>query len=98
MSGTVNGPVLPPDAAPWPVGWEQDPRIDDGHEHEWELVVLLGDGERRVRHELVVRCAVCLAPRCGSSSDADPCMERRHHGGLHFTESGQVGPVGGTLR
>jgi len=94
MAGYKVGPTLTPDEQPWPTLWEQDPRIDDGHPHEWESV-LLGADHRRV--EEVVRCATCNAPRCGSSTDPDPCMERRHHRGLHFYLSGGYEPVGGYL-
>lgn len=90
------GPVLAPDEAPWPIGWESDPRIDDGHAHDWERVTV------HLRHEarnpFVIRCATCHAPRCGHSLDRDPCMERRHHDGLHITLLGRFEPVGGYLR
>lgn len=94
MSGYKVGPTLAPGEPPWPVGWEQDPRVDDGHAHDWETV-LLGADHRRV--EEVVRCAVCHAPRCGHSRDTNPCMERRHHRGLHIHLNGACDPVGGYL-
>lgn len=87
------GPTLPPGEAPWPVGWEQDPAIDDGHRHEWETV-LLGATERQ-RVEEVVRCRICCAPRCGHSTDPDPCMERRHHRSCHRLLSGRRVHLGG---
>ena len=68
----VGKPLL---ASPFARRWEQDPRVDDGHPHRWETV-LLGP-PRRVQE--VVRCEICQAPRCGSSTDRDPCMLRRHH-------------------
>ena len=76
--------IRPPDAAEEAVAlivtdpfgdWTRDPRLNDGHPHRWETV-LLGP-PRRV--EEVVRCEICHAPRCGSSTDRDPCMLRRHH-------------------
>jgi hypothetical protein len=95
--GYIIGPNLPPDVRPWDYQWESDPRIDDGHAHEWELVLLEGDGERRRFTEEVVRCRCsnCHAPRCGDSRDEDPCMERRHHRGLHIYLSGMFEPLGG---
>lgn len=95
MPGYTVGPTLPATEEPWPVQWEQDPRIDDGHPHQWECVLLAADGVHRTRIEEVVRCSVCLAPRCGHSIDPDPCMERRHHSGLHVYLSGAFEPVGG---
>lgn len=95
--GYAIGPNLPPDERPWPYSWEQDPRIDDGHAHAWELVLLQGDGRHRRYTEEVVRCASCHVPRCGHSRDDDPCMERRHHRGLHIHLSGRYEPLGGIL-
>lgn len=87
MPGYQVGPVLAPGELPWPIRWEDDPRIDDGHDHVWETVLLgapTGRGRRRrQRVEEVVRCQVCTAPRCGSSTDPNPCLERRHHRGDH---------------
>lgn len=99
MTGYVVGPTLGPDEYPfandgWP-NWEQDPHIDDGHSHEWESVLLAADRKRRWRLEEVIRCADCHAPRCGYSTDPDPCMERRHHGWSHRSLSGKVWPLGG---
>lgn len=97
MPGYQVGPTLAPDEPPWPTGWEQDPRIDDGHAHDWETCLLAADGRKRTRVEEVVRCSVCHAPRCGHSIDPDPCMERRHHRGLHVYLSGRYEPIGGYL-
>lgn len=95
------GPILL-DVTPFATGWEQDSRIDDGHAHAWERCLLIrtdggGVDGVAVRWEPVVRCADCGCPRCGSSSDPDPCMERRHHDGLHITLHGRFEPVGGYL-
>lgn len=95
MSGYAEGPTLQHNEPPWPLGWEQDPRIDDGHGHQWERCLLLADGPQRHHSEHVVRCSVCHAPRCGHSEDSDPCMERRHHRGLHIRLSGAFAPLGG---
>jgi hypothetical protein len=94
VSGYRQGPTLPHDEPPWPLGWEQDAHIDDGHGHEWERCLLLA-GPGRWRQEHVVRCGVCRAPRCGHSEDDDPCMERRHHDGVHIRLSGAFEPLGG---
>lgn len=91
------GPTLQPRERPWPYLWESDPQIDDGHAHEWQRVHLIGDGKARRHTEDVIRCAVCRAPRCGDSTDFDPCMERRHHDGLHIHLSGMFRPVGDLL-
>lgn len=97
MPGYDVGPILAPDEAPWPAGWEQDPAIDDGHAHIWETVLLGADGVCRRRVEEVVRCSSCCAPRCGSSTAANPCMERRHHRTVHVYLDGSYDPVGGLL-
>lgn len=76
----------------WPTGWEQDPRIDDGHGHVWEMVIVEPHSGHR---EAVTRCAVCSAPRCGNTFAPDPCLERRHHDSLHIYESGRFAPLGG---
>jgi hypothetical protein len=98
MSGYKIGPTLAPDQLPWPIRWEQDPHIDDGHAHDWECCLLEADGLHRTRMEEVVRCAICLAPRCGHSIDEPPCMERRHHSGIHIYLDGSYEPIGGYLR
>lgn len=89
------GPTLAPDEPPWPLGWEQDPRIDDGHEHEWETVLLAADGLHRTRIEECVRCAACHCPRCGHSTETYPCLERRHHRACHRFASGRTEHLGG---
>jgi hypothetical protein len=43
VSGYTIGPSLAPDQPPWPLQWESDPRIDDGHAHDWECVLLEGN-------------------------------------------------------
>lgn len=92
--GYTIGATLAPDEQPWPYSWEQDPRIDDGHGHDWECVLLVGNGKQRRFTEEVVRCATCRVPRCGSSTDDDPCMERRHHRSLHIHLSGRYRTLG----
>lgn len=97
MSGYIEGPMLVPTERPWPLQWESDPAIDSCA-HQWELVHLLADGKHRRFAEDVVRCVVCHAPRCGYVQDDDPCMERRHHHGVHIYLSGRFEPLGGYLR
>ena len=94
----------------WEWGWNPDEpdkrrravRIDDGHAHDWELVTIpphpVTPMMPMMPTERVVRCATCHVPRCGHSTDRDPCMERRHHNGLHITLHGTFEPVGGYLR
>jgi len=96
--GYTIGPNLAPSEPPWPPQWESDPRIDDGHAHLWGCVLLEGDNAARRFTEEVVRCQVCQVPRCGGSTEDDPCMERRHHHGLHIHLSGRFAPLGGYLR
>jgi hypothetical protein len=74
--------------------WEQNPRTDDGHAHDWHMVVI---APRPGRTEAMTVCRVCTAPRCGHTFDEDPCLERRHHSGLHIYESGRFEPLGGIL-
>lgn len=73
------GPLLTEigETHPFPTGWAHDPRVDDGHAHDWEVVMLGPPGHWTV--EEVVRCATCLCPRCGNVYDENPCMLRRHH-------------------
>lgn len=97
MSGYTEGPTLHPHELPWPTQWEANPDIDDGHAHRWQRVHLLADGQHRRFEEDVVRCDLCLAPRCGESTDTDPCMERRHHTDLHIHLSGGWRPLGDIL-
>ena len=93
-TGYVVGPTLAPDERPWPLMWESDPRIDNGHGHIWETCLLSADGKHRVRVEEVVRCMVCHAPRCGHSVDRNPCMERHHHRVCHRFPNGATEHVG----
>lgn len=96
---------LPFEEPPWPLRWESDARIDDGHAHEWEWVVCRswrGKYHRRASDgstfDTVIRCSVCHVPRCGDVKSPDPCMERRHHLGMHFHFSGGVDLLGGLMR
>ena len=86
------GQALAPTIPPWPLCWEQN--VNDVCAHRWEVVIVTRMGGSR---EPVVRCAKCRVPRCGHWVDDDPCMERRHHDGLHITLSGVFKPVEGTL-
>lgn len=88
--GYVMGPTLAPDEPPWTIGWENDPAVllcDEETGHRWECVLLAADGCRRGRVEEVVRCADCHAPRCGHTTDPDPCCLVRHHAGHHVSTS-----------
>lgn len=92
--GWVKGPTLTHSERPWPIMWEQ--LIDDSCAHLWERCLLL-HGPERARTEFVIRCAKCHVPRCGHSQDDDPCMERRHHSGVHIYLSGWFEPLGGVV-
>ncbi len=78
-----------------PYAWEQDPRIDDGHRHDWHMVVIAPRGTRNPYREAMTVCRDCGAPRCGWTFDNDPCLNRRHHADPHIYESGAVRPLGG---
>jgi hypothetical protein len=94
QGGYEVGPTLAPGEAPFPLGWEQDPHLDD-HDHRWECVLIPPANGRRL--EEVVRCSVCLCPRCGHVHDIDPCMERRHHRRCHRLLSGRREHMGNRL-
>lgn len=98
MAGYTEGPTLHHDEQPWPVMWEHGavPELDVCA-HEWERILLLADGPQRYATEEAVRCARCHVPRCGHTTDPDPCMERRHHKTLHIYLSGAFEPLGGYL-
>lgn len=90
------GPVV--DEHPWSLNWEQDPKVHDGHAHEWERIIWADTTSQREdggfdHAEIVVRCRACGAPRCGHSGDRPPCREVRHHLGPHHL-GGQFEPVG----
>ena len=88
--------TLPQHACPH--GWEQDPRIDDGHAHDWHMVITQPWGPNHPEHrEAMTVCRACGAPRCGTTFADDPCLERRHHRGVHRYESGRFQPIGGIL-
>ena len=89
------GPTLNIGESAWPLFWEQAPSLDDCM-HEWERVVVQFNASRN--SEPCVRCRVCRAPRCGDSTDRNPCMERRHHRTVHVRLNGEFDPVGGYLQ
>lgn len=82
------GPTLAADEAPWPIMWESKPYRDvlnnECTHDTWELVLLEADGLHRVHIEEAVRCRECHVPRCGHSTDDDPCVLERHHRGEHL--------------
>lgn len=88
------GPTLGFAEAPWPLFWEHMEKLDEC-DHVWERVVVRWQNKPE---EPVVRCRFCHAPRCGDSTDRDPCMERRHHRTVHLRLSGYFEPVGGYLK
>lgn len=40
--------------------------------------------------ERMVICRGCYVPRCGYSTEADPCILPRHHPELHLHKSGAI--------
>lgn len=62
--------------------------------HDW-WVFRLGDVldcERTGRNpdERMVICRSCYVPRCGHTTEPDPCILPRHHRCLHLTASGAL--------
>ena len=79
---------------PFPLLWEQSDARDSCR-HEWEVVTAESYPGSFVN---VGRCRVCHTPRCERrDAHETPCVERRHHDGLHIFESGTFDPVGGYL-
>jgi hypothetical protein len=74
--------------------WERNPQTDDGHAHDWHMVITEPYPGRR---DPMTICRICTAPRCGHTFDDDPCLERRHHTGMHIHESGRFRPLGDIL-
>lgn len=59
--------------------------------HSW-IVLRMGDvyehwSDPDERH---IVCRNCLVPRCGSTTDPNPCMLPRHHPELHLYEDGTI--------
>lgn len=77
--GCEPGPNLPVGQAPFAFGWEGAAFVDACEHQVWEHVLAQPDSTG-VGNEVVVRCRACHAPRCGHSTDEDPCMRLRHHG------------------
>jgi hypothetical protein len=61
--------------------------------HEW-WIFRLGDVIKtenlRDPDEMMVICRACYVPRCGYTTEPDPCILPRHHPELHLTASGVV--------
>jgi hypothetical protein len=59
--------------------------------HSW-VTLRLGDVLENPRDpdERMVICKGCYVPRCGHSTEADPCILPRHHDELHITASGAL--------
>lgn len=81
--GYVEGGALDERERPWPIGWETAEvwTLHPLRPHEWERVVVT---QPHGVPEAVVRCSLCHVPRCGHSTDPDPCMRRRHHREEHL--------------
>lgn len=92
--GYYLGPSLPMGERPFAMLWEQSKTMDSCA-HIWERVIVVRRNSEE--NEPVVRCLKCHTPRCGDSTDRNPCMERRHHDSLHIYLSGEFAPKGGHL-
>lgn len=61
--------------------------------HRWWVFRL---GDVLVEHacsdpdEMMVICRGCYVPRCGYTTEADPCILPRHHPELHLMASGEI--------
>ncbi len=64
--------------------------------HRW-IVLRVGDvhPQPHAPDELMVICQGCFVPRCGHTTDPDPCMLPRHHEEPHELASGVTEPIGG---
>jgi hypothetical protein len=64
-------------------------------DHRWE-VVRVGDAVAHPHNPdgVMVFCRGCFVPRCGHTTEDDPCMLPRHHREDHVTASGRSWPVG----
>jgi hypothetical protein len=45
---------------------------------------------RRDQDERMVVCRSCWVPRCGYTTEVDPCILPRHHREAHITQSGAL--------
>lgn len=97
--GCNQGPTLDVDEIPWPSDWESLVSVGRCQHDDWEFVLVRPDTTGR-GNEIVVRCRECRAPRCGHSTDLNPCMLRRHHrstdapvGHRHYRLSMMMPPV-----
>ena len=61
--------------------------------HDW-WIFRLGDvcaeGSVHDPDEMMVVCRSCWVPRCGHTTDADPCILPRHHQEMHITQAGAL--------
>lgn len=59
--------------------------------HNW-IVLRLGDVLENPYDpdERMCICSGCFAPRCGYTTEEDPCILPRHHDELHLTASGEL--------
>lgn len=61
--------------------------------HDWWIFRIrdvIAGGEERWGDERMVICRSCYVPRCGYTTEPDPCILPRHHRCLHLTASGSV--------
>lgn len=69
-------------------------------DHRWWVFrigeVLDCDWSGRNPDQWMVICQGCYVPRCGHAWDDDPCLEPRHHPGVHRTAGGVAWPIGGS--
>lgn len=66
-------------------------------EHRWwtfKLGEVLKPGATANPNELMVICQGCYVPRCGHTTDTNPCMLPRHHEEPHDQADGTSRTVG----
>jgi hypothetical protein len=62
--------------------------------HKW-IVLRMGDVHPHPHdpEELMVICRSCFVPRCGHTTDTNPCMLPRHHPERHLAADGSQEPA-----
>jgi hypothetical protein len=66
-------------------------------DHRWwtfKLSEVLEPGRMHNPNELMVICRGCYVPRCGHSTDTNPCMSPRHHEEPHRYVDGTRREIG----
>lgn len=69
-------------------------KVEDCEYHPAHQFVVIRVIDAKPEHhnpdERIAICKGCFVPRCGYTTETDPCVLPRHHPELHITASGQV--------